>query len=64
MAGDVDVVVLQEGHSGLGAGELDDLVEQRLSRQVGRVRLSREEELERPLLVAQQLDKPLAVAQQ
>src|SRR5207237_8116438 len=47
VAGDLDVVVLEEGYARLFASQLDDLVEERFARLVGRVGLARIEDLDR-----------------
>ena len=44
-------------------GELDDLLNQGFSAVVGRVRLARDDQLDRPVLVEQQLLQPLGVTQ-
>src|SRR5207302_4650660 len=45
VAGDLDVVVLEEGYARLFASQLDDLVEERFAWLVGRVGLARIEDL-------------------
>src|SRR5205085_9130734 len=47
VAGDLDVVVLEEGYARLFASQLDDLMEERFARLVGWVGLARIEDLDR-----------------
>ncbi len=61
-----DVVVRQEHDAvphGRVVGEPDHLLDEPLARLVGRVRLARDDELDGPLRVQQQLLEPLGVAQ-